>query len=194
MTALRAATERHRHTESLVERDRQRRKRWRNAGLVSMEELSNLLKPEKAPLDWLVSQNYIWPQNIKYCKWKKKKKKKKHSQNRGFVYPSRMCVLCNVRVFFPQDKILETQSGYRKQSTNNCLWDTRGARTLLRPHDTWTTNHVSKLLLTRTSIRVNETFLLTTLQVNSAVLTHRCAPSWRCSMPRLDLPFLSPVC
>lgn len=51
MTALRAATERHRHTESLVERDRQRRKRWRNAGLVSMEEMSNLLKPEKAPLD-----------------------------------------------------------------------------------------------------------------------------------------------
>ena len=51
MTALRAATERHRHTEFLVERDRQRRKRWRKAGLVSMEELSNLLKPERAPLD-----------------------------------------------------------------------------------------------------------------------------------------------
>ena len=47
MTALREATEKHCHTESLVERDRQRRKLWRNAGLVSM---SNLLKPEKAPL------------------------------------------------------------------------------------------------------------------------------------------------
>ena len=46
MTALRAATERHRHTESLVERDRQRRKRRKR-----LEELSNLLKPEKAPLD-----------------------------------------------------------------------------------------------------------------------------------------------
>lgn len=35
---------------------------------------------------------------------------------------------------------------------------------------------------------------MTTLQVNSAELTHRGVQSWRCSMPRLDLPFLSPVC
>ena len=46
MTTLRAA----RHTESLVERDRQRRQRWRNVGLVSIAELSNLLKPERAPI------------------------------------------------------------------------------------------------------------------------------------------------
>lgn len=50
MTTLRAATERHRHSESLVERDRQRRQRWRNAGLVTIAELSNLLKSERAPL------------------------------------------------------------------------------------------------------------------------------------------------
>ena len=50
MTTLSTATERHRHTENPSGTRQVTAERWRNAGVVSMEELSNLLKLERAPL------------------------------------------------------------------------------------------------------------------------------------------------